>query len=47
MPLHYDDMNPDVRVRKLRYIRERIANGEKLTIEEENLYSKSKRKRWF
>jgi hypothetical protein len=44
--MRIDEMNPDVRVMKLRQIRDKIARGEMLNDSEQEMYEDSKRKKW-
>lgn len=45
--MRIDEMNPDVRVMKLRRIRDKIARGEELSDSEQEMYEDSKRRRWI
>ena len=39
---HFGEMNPDVRAMRIRKIRKKVKNGEKLSDDEEALYRESK-----
>ena len=42
---HLNEMNPDMRAMRIRKIREKVENGEKLSDDEEALYRESKYRR--
>ena len=43
---HLNEMNPDIRAMRIRRIRKKVKNGEKLSDDEEALYRESKHPRW-
>ena len=43
---HLNEMNPDIRAMRIRRVREKVKNSEKLSDDEEALYRESKHLRW-